>query len=180
MADRLAEIYGVECHEVQVGFKYVGPMMVSTNAILGGEESGGFGFRGHIPERDGVLAGLYFADMIVRRQMPLSAILATLYEKVGPHAYNRRDIRTDREGYDDLKRRTYERFAADPPGEIAGRKVERIRDDDGFKFYFGDGAWVLIRFSGTEPLMRVYSEAATQSEVEELIQALVDLLGVQQ
>jgi phosphomannomutase len=174
MADRLAEIYGVECHEVQVGFKYVGPMMVSTNAILGGEESGGFGFRGHIPERDGVLAGLYFADMIV------SAILAALYEKVGPHAYNRRDIRSDREGYDELKRRTYERFAADPPGEVAGRKVERIRDDDGFKFYFGDGAWALIRFSGTEPLMRVYSEAATQAEVEELIQALVDLLGVQQ
>jgi phosphomannomutase len=178
MADRLAEIYGVECHEVQVGFKYVGPLMISTNAVLGGEESGGFGFRGHIPERDGVLAGLYFADMIVRRQLPLSAILAALYKKVGPHAYNRRDIRTDREGYDELKRRTYERFATDPPKEIAGRKVERIRDDDGFKFYLGDGAWALIRFSGTEPLMRVYSEAPTQAEVEELIQALVDLLEV--
>jgi phosphomannomutase len=178
MADRLAEIYGVECHEVQVGFKYVGPLMISTNAVMGGEESGGFGFRGHIPERDGILAGLYFADMIVRRQMPLSAILAALYEKVGPHAYNRVDIRTDRDGYDELQRRVYARIAADPPREIAGRKVDRVRDDDGFKFYFADGAWVLIRFSGTEPLIRVYSEAPTRPEVDELIQTLVDMLEV--
>src|SRR3984893_10282984 len=120
MADRLAEIYGVECHEVKVGFKYVGPLMTSINAVMGGEESGGFGFRGHIPERDGVLAGLYFAEMIVRRQKPLSEILAELFEKVGPHAYTRRDVRVPREGYDDLKRRIYERFAAEKPGQIAG------------------------------------------------------------
>ena len=178
MADRLAEIYGVECYEVQVGFKYVGPLMMSTDAVMGGEESGGFGFRGHIPERDGVLAGLYFADMIVRQKKPLSAILAALLEKVGPHAYDRRDLTVPREGYDDLKRSIYERFATDPPSQLAGRKVERVRSDDGFKFYFGDGSWALVRFSGTEPLIRVYSEAPSHGEVEELIEALIDMLEV--
>jgi phosphomannomutase len=178
MADRLAEIYGVECHEVQVGFKYVGPLMISTNAVMGGEESGGFGFRGHIPERDGILAGLYFADMIVRQKKPLSAILEAVFEKVGPHAYDRRDIKVPREGYDQLKRRIYERFSTAAPTQIAGRRVERIRSDDGFKFYLEDGSWALIRFSGTEPLIRVYSEAASQDEVEQLIEALSDILEV--
>ncbi|HXA42861.1 MAG TPA: phosphoglucomutase/phosphomannomutase family protein [Candidatus Solibacter sp.] len=179
MADRLAEIYGVECHEVRVGFKYVGPLMTSTGAVMGGEESGGFGFRGHIPERDGVLAGLYFVDMIVQQKKPLSAILAALFEKVGPHAYNRRDISVAREGYDDLKASVYRRFAASPPDQLAGRAVERIRDDDGFKFYLEGGAWALVRFSGTEPLIRVYSEAPSQNEVEALITALIEKLEVQ-
>jgi phosphomannomutase len=178
MADRLAEIYGVECHEVRVGFKYVGPLMTSINAVMGGEESGGFAFRGHIPERDGILAGLYFAEMIVRRQKPLSQILSELFEKVGPHAYNRRDVPVPREGYEELKQRIYERFAADKPTEIAGRKVVRVRDDDGYKFYLEDGSWTLVRFSGTEPLIRVYSEAPNQDEVNQLIDALINVLGV--
>jgi phosphomannomutase len=168
----------VECHEVRVGFKYVGPLMTSTGAVMGGEESGGFGFRGHIPERDGVLAGLYFADMIVKQEKPLSAILAALFEKVGPHAYNRRDISVARDGYDELKASIYRRFAANPPDRLAGRAVERIRDDDGFKFYLEGGAWALVRFSGTEPLIRVYSEAPSQDEVEALISALIDKLEV--
>ena len=179
MADKLAEIYGVECHEVPVGFKYVGPLMIETNAVLGGEESGGFGFRGHIPERDGILAGLFFADMIIKAGKPLSAILAGLYEKVGPHAYDRRDISLPREGYDELKKRTYEEFSEHPPEEFLGRKVVRTRSDDGFKFYFEDGSWVLVRFSGTEPLMRVYSEAPTKQEVDALIQAMVDRMGIE-
>ncbi|HYL02173.1 MAG TPA: hypothetical protein VEU54_02040, partial [Steroidobacteraceae bacterium] len=135
MADRLAEIYGVECHEVPVGFKYVGPLMMETGAVLGGEESGGFGFRGHIPERDGVLAGLYFADMIIRAGKPLSAILAALYEKVGPHAYDRRDVTVPRDGYAELKERVYQDFSADPPRDFLGREVVRTRSDDGLKFY---------------------------------------------
>ncbi|MHB8508311.1 MAG: phosphohexomutase domain-containing protein [Candidatus Dormibacteria bacterium] len=123
MADRLAEIHGVECHEVQVGFKYVAPLMIETGAIMGGEESGGFGFRGHIPERDGILAGLYFADMIVQRGQPLSRILAGLYERVGPHAYDRRDVTLPRETFEEVKARTYEQFRAQVPTEIGGRPV---------------------------------------------------------
>jgi phosphomannomutase len=178
MADRLAEIYGVECHEVPVGFKYVGPLMIESNAIMGGEESGGFGFRGHIPERDGILAGLYFADMIIKTGKPLSAILSALYEKVGPHAYDRRDIRQPRDGYDDLKERVYREFSENPPTEFLGASVVRSRSDDGFKFYFEDGSWVLVRFSGTEPLLRVYSEADSKDRVDALIQAMIDRLGI--
>jgi phosphomannomutase len=178
MADRLAEIHGVECHEVQVGFKYVGPRMIETGAVMGGEESGGFGFRGHIPERDGLLAGLYFADMIVRAGKPLSAILAGLIDRVGPHFYDRRDVTLPRERFDAIKQATYERFAAEPPTEVAGSRVVRMRDDDGFKLYLDDGAWVLVRFSGTEPLLRIYSEAPSQERVAELIGAMAARLGL--
>jgi phosphomannomutase len=178
MADKLGELHGVEVHEVPVGFKYVGPLMIETNAVLGGEESGGFGFRGHIPERDGILAGLYFADMIIRAGKPLSAILADLYDRVGPHAYDRRDVSLPREGYDDLKARTYSDFQENPPTEFIGRPVVRSRSDDGFKFYFEGGSWVLVRFSGTEPLLRIYAEAADKQEVDALIEAMADRLGV--
>ena len=176
MADKLAALYGVECHEVQVGFKYVGPLMMETGAIMGGEESGGFGFRGHIPERDGILAGLFIADMVVRRGAPLSEILRDLYTRVGPHAYDRRDITLDRDRFAEIRERTYREFAAAPPTEVAGRAVVRVRSDDGFKFYFEDGSWVLVRFSGTEPLLRVYAEAPSSAEVETLIGAMVDRL----
>ena len=179
MADKLAEMYGVECHEVQVGFKYVGPLMIETNAVMGGEESGGFGFRGHIPERDGILAGLYFADMIIKAGKPLSAILKDLFKKVGPHAYARRDISVPREGYAELKERIYKEFTEHPPEEFLGTKVVSSRSDDGFKFYLDDGSWVLVRFSGTEPLIRVYSEAPKKQEVDALIQAMIDRLGVE-
>jgi phosphomannomutase len=178
MADRLAELYGVECHEVQVGFKYVGPLMMETDAVMGGEESGGFGFRGHIPERDGLLAGLYFADMIVKTGKPVSRILSDLFAKIGEHYYDRQDVTLDRDNFADVKRRTYERFQAESPAEIAGRKVVKTRSDDGFKFYFDDGSWVLVRFSGTEPLLRIYSEARSRGAVDELIGAMAKLVGV--
>ena len=178
MADKLAEQYGVECHEVQVGFKYVGPLMMETQAIMGGEESGGFGFRGHIPERDGILAGLFFADFIVQKQKPLSALLADLFERVGPHFYDRQDLTLGRDHFATVKDETYARFERETPSEIAGRKVVRTRSDDGFKFYFEDGSWVLVRFSGTEPLLRVYSEAPSKQQVDELIQEMVRQLGV--
>jgi phosphomannomutase len=178
MADKLAQQYGVECHEVQVGFKYVGPLMMETQAVMGGEESGGFGFRGHIPERDGILAGLFFADFIVRKQKPLSALLEDLFSRVGPHSYTRRDIRLERESFDQVKEKTYAEFKENPPTEFEGQKVAHMRDDDGFKFYFEDGSWVLVRFSGTEPLLRVYSEAASMERVNELIDAMVKRLGI--
>jgi phosphomannomutase len=178
MADKLAAQYGVECHEVQVGFKYVGPLMTETQAVLGGEESGGFGFRGHIPERDGILAGLFFADFIVQRKKPLSALLQDLFDRVGPHAYHRRDIRLERQSFDQVKQKTYAEFEQDPPHEFGSRTVTRVRSDDGFKFYFEDGSWVLVRFSGTEPLLRIYSEAPNREQVDELIQQMVDRLGI--
>jgi len=178
MVDELGKRFGVTVHETPVGFKYVGQTMRDTNALLGGEESGGFAFRGHIPERDGILSGLMIAEMIVAYGEPLSAILAHLEELVGPHAYDRHDISFPREGYDERKEEVYRRLRDDTPATIGGSRVERVRSDDGFKFYLDDGSWVLVRMSGTEPLMRVYSEAATQQRVEQLIGELERRLGV--
>jgi phosphomannomutase len=179
MVDLLGERFGVPVHELQVGFKYIGPEMTRTNALIGGEESGGFAFRGHLPERDGILAGLMVAQMIVDYGMPLSRIVAHLEDLVGPHAYARHDIRLPRDGYDKRREEMYARIKSNMPSTLAGGRVVRTRDDDGFKFYLDDGSWVLVRFSGTEPLIRVYSEAPTRERVDELLHALESFLGLE-
>ena len=178
MVDILGERFGVPVHELQVGFKYIGPKMTETNALIGGEESGGFAFRGHIPERDGVLAGLMVASAVVEYGMPLSRLLRHLEELVGPHAYDRHDVRLAREGYEERRNELYRRLRKVPVTELAGSRVVRRRDDDGFKFYLDDGAWALVRFSGTEPLIRVYSEAAGPERVDQLLTALEERLGL--
>ncbi len=178
MIDALGERFGVTVHELPVGFKYIGTKMMETDAIMGGEESGGYAFRGHIPERDGILSGLMMAAMIVDYGMPLSGILVHLEDLVGPHAYDRHDIRFPREGYEERKSQIYARMKQNETHDLAGSKVVRTRDDDGFKFYLDDGSWVLMRMSGTEPLMRVYAEATTRARVEDLIAALENQSGV--
>jgi phosphomannomutase len=178
MADQLAKEFGVPCYEVPVGFKYVAPKMMEVDAVLGGEESGGFGFRGHIPERDGILAGLFFADMILHYQKPLSEILAGLMDRVGPHFYERRDIHLPRETYDHDREVILTTMREHEPKEIAGQKVVSVRDDDGFKFNLADGSWVLLRVSGTEALIRIYSEAPSQQAVTERLDTIQDIVGV--
>ena len=178
MADRLAEQYGIEVYEVPVGFKNVAPKMMETDAILGGEESGGYGIRGHIPERDGVLVGLMFAEMMVVSGKTVSQLLGDLEAKVGPHAYARHDIHLPRDTYEEDRLRILKTLRDNEPRTIAGVDVERVRDDDGFKFYLRDGSWVLLRTSGTEPLIRVYSEAPTQDAVDKRLAALEDIVGI--
>jgi phosphomannomutase len=178
MIETLATQFGAEIHEVPVGFKFVAPKMIETDAVLGGEESGGFGIRGHIPERDGILVGLLFADMIVRRGKPLSQILADLEKRVGPHAYARHDIHLQRDTYDRDRLRIVEQLASHQPAQVAGVKVVRVRSDDGFKFYLEDGSWVLFRTSGTEPLIRIYAEAADAAGVEARLSAIEDIAGL--
>jgi phosphomannomutase len=178
MADKLGAEFGAEVFEVPVGFKYVAPKMMAVDAVLGGEESGGYAIRGHIPERDGILVGLLFADMIVRLGKPLSQILADLEKRVGPHAYARHDIHLARDTYDAERHRILDLLAANEPSEVAGVKVVRVRSDDGFKFYLADGSWVLLRASGTEPLVRVYSEAPTNGEVEARLAAIENIVGL--
>ena len=178
MVEQLATQFGTEIYEVPVGFKWVAPKMMETNAVIGGEESGGFGIRGHIPERDGILVGLLFADMIVRRGKPLSQILVDLEKRVGPHAYARHDIHLHRETYDRDRKRITDQLAAHQPKEVAGVKVVRVRSDDGFKFYLEDGSWVLFRTSGTEPLIRIYAEAADSTAVEARLSAIENIVGL--
>lgn len=178
MAETLAQQFGTEIYEVPVGFKWVAPKMMETNAVIGGEESGGFGIRGHIPERDGILVGVLFADMIVRRGKPLSQILADLEHRVGPHAYARHDIHLERDTYEQDRKRITEQLASHQPKDIAGVKVARVRSDDGFKFYLEDGSWVLFRTSGTEALIRIYAEASDSAAVESRLAAIEDIVGL--
>jgi phosphomannomutase len=152
--------------------------MMEVDAVLGGEESGGYAIRGHIPERDGILAGLFFADMIVKEGRPLGEILDQLEAEVGPHAYGRHDIHMPRETYESDRRRVLETLAGRTPRTLAGVDVKQIRDDDGFKFFLADGSWVLLRTSGTEPLVRVYSEAASEQEVQTRLAALEEVVGI--
>ena len=128
MLDLLGQRFGVTVHEMPVGFKYIGTKMMETDAILGGEESGGYAFRGHIPERDGILSGLMMASMIVDYGLPLSGILAHLEELVGPHAYDRHDIRFPRDGYEERKEQIYARMQQNEPDNLAGSKVDAHAD----------------------------------------------------
>jgi phosphomannomutase len=172
MAPRLAEIYGTQAYETGVGFKFVGPKMTETHAVIGGEESGGFGFGMHIPERDGLASGLFLLDLWLTRAKKASELLAELQELAGPSYYNRIDIRFAREGYDTVKADTLARLEHESPETLAGRAVVRrqaLETGDGFKFYRDDGAWLLIRFSGTEALLRIYVEARSPEDVETLL-----------
>jgi phosphomannomutase len=178
MLDRLGERFGVPVIETPVGFKYIGPKMIETDALLAGEESGGFAFRGHIPERDGIVAGLTIAEMVVAYGMPLSRVLQHLFDLVGPHSYARHDVRFERADYDERKHQVEERMRVQQPKEIAGVPVVGTRSDDGFKFLLADTSWVLVRMSGTEPLMRVYAEAASPERVEELLNAMGLMVGI--
>jgi alpha-D-glucose phosphate-specific phosphoglucomutase len=174
MIDRLGEIYGVPVYETAVGFKFLGPKMMEENAMLGGEESGGYGFRGHVPERDGILAGLYFIDLMARTGKRPSELLEALYAKVGPHYYDRSDIEFDLSQRDAILRR----MRAAKPSEIAGLRVTGTNTIDGFLYNLEGGGWLLVRFSGTEPLMRIYTEVPSQELVPKVLEAGKELAGV--
>lgn len=172
MVKRLAEIYGTQAYETGVGFKYVGPKMLEAKAVIGGEESGGFGFGMHIPERDGLASGLFLLDLWLTKGERASEVLAELQALAGPSYYDRIDIRFAREGYDHVKADTLARLAAETPTSLAGMEVSRRQDletGDGYKYHRADGSWLLIRFSGTEALLRVYVEARSPADVEALL-----------
>ena len=174
MLYRLGELFGVPVHETPVGFKYVAPRMIDENAVLGGEESSGFAFRGHIPDRDGILAGLFFLDMMVVLGRTPSQLIAYLFSKVGSHYYSRIDhpfSAGGREGV--LSQANIAR-----PESIDGTAVSRVDTLDGLRFLLEDGAWLLIRFSGTEPLLRIYAEGGSEERVARLIEAGKRLAGI--
>ncbi len=175
MVLRLGEIYGVPVHETQVGFKFLGPKMMETDALIGGEESGGYGFRGHVPERDGILAGLYMLDFIARTGKKPSELLAELYAKVGPHYYDRLDIALKEED----RAKIWKRAEDARPDTVAGINVTARDTTDGFRFSLGDKGWLLFRFSGTEPLVRIYAEVVgDQSLVQKVLDAGREIIGL--
>lgn len=173
MLEKLGKLYDVPVHETGVGFKYVAPKMMETDALIGGEESGGYAFRGHVPERDGILAGLYFLDFMVRTGKKPTELLKMLFDKVGAHYYDRVD--TPFTG--DRKTREQTILSAKPE-TLGGLKVTGLSTEDGFRFKLDDGGWLLIRFSGTEPIMRVYTETTHRDKVNEIIQDGLKIAGL--
>jgi phosphomannomutase len=175
MVQRLGDLYDVPVYETPVGFKFLGPKMMEVDALVAGEESGGYAVRGHLPERDGVLSGLLFLDLIVSSGKRPSALVEELYAKVGPHHYDRLDIHLRREERDEVRRRVSE----SDPTRLAGLRVTGRDTPDGFRYHLEGGGWLLIRFSGTEPLMRIYTEVPEPDMVPRLLQAGRELAGVQ-
>ncbi len=174
MLFRLGELYDLPVLETGVGFKYAGPLMMKENALIGGEESGGYGFRGHIPERDGILSSLLFLEFMARTGKRPSELLAMLYERVGEWSYGRRDV-----PFDVGKRTEFQATLArsGKVGEIGGMRVVSTDATDGMRFRFEKG-WVMVRLSGTEPLVRIYAEAGSEGEVEALLSGASGMLGL--
>ena len=162
--DAVAEMHGVELYETPVGFKYVGPLLRENKIALGGEESAGMTIRGHLPEKDGILACLLVAEMIAARQAPLEKQLRELFRRVGREFW---PIRVNLHLSGEALARLPERLRSEL-AEFAGRRVERINRTDGLKLILEGGDWVLMRPSGTEPLVRVYAEASTMSASRKL------------
>jgi len=173
MLNKLGRIYDVPVIETGVGFKYVAPKMIETNALIGGEESGGYAFRGNVPERDGILAGLYMLDFMVRTGRKPTQLLEMLFAKVGEHFYDRIDTpftgdRLDRQAM----------ILKANPKTIGGLKVTELVTMDGFQFKLEDGGWMLIRFSGTEPIMRVYCETTHKELLQAILQDGLKVAGL--
>ena len=173
MVQRLGELYGVPVYETGVGFKYLGPKMIETDALIAGEESGGFAFRGHLPERDGILSGLYILDLMARRGKSLPELLEEVFAKVGPHYYDRVDITMTPAERD----RIAGLLTTLEPSTIDGLRVTGYDRTDGLRFLLEGGAWALIRLSGTEPLMRIYTEVREGEQVQPLLEAVRELTG---
>lgn len=173
MLNKLGKIYDVPVYETGVGFKFVAPKMTETNAMIGGEESGGYAFRDNVPERDGILAGLYFLDFMVRLKKKPSELLQMLFDKVGAHYYDRIDT-----AFSGDRAAREQKIIEAKPETIGGLKVTGLDTSDGFKFNMEDGGWLLVRFSGTEPIMRVYTETTHQDRVQAILQDGLRIAGL--
>jgi phosphomannomutase len=176
MLDKLGARYGVPVINTGVGFKYVAPAMMEHDGLIGGEESGGYAFRGHVPERDGILANLYLLDLMVRTGKKPTELLAMLFDLVGgPHYYDRIDTRVKDNA---IKQAAKKRLDAALPASIGGLRVTDKVTLDGYKFVLQDGGWLLVRFSGTEPLIRVYCETTHGDNVPAILQDGLRVAGL--
>jgi phosphomannomutase len=166
MINRLAEKYDLEVIETPVGFNHIADWMLRDDVLIGGEESGGISFKGHIPEGDGVLMGLLLTEMIAANDVPLDEMITELLNEVGPAHYQRVDLRLTKPISKD---RMVERLADSAPDSIGGVKIDEVSTMDGAKYILADDSWLLIRPSGTEPVLRIYAEARETAMVEALL-----------
>ena len=166
MIDRIAEAHGLEVIETPVGFNHIADLMMEGGVLMGGEESGGLSIQGHIPEGDGVLMGLLILEVMAYYGRPLHILIQELLAKYGPAEYRRTDMKL----LQPVAKKEMVKFLVEhAPAEIAGVAVERVATLDGVKYYLADGSWLLIRPSGTEPVLRVYAEAPSQERVDALL-----------
>jgi alpha-D-glucose phosphate-specific phosphoglucomutase len=169
LINAIADKQGIELHETPVGFKFIGELILKDAIAIGGEESAGLTIRGHVPEKDGVIAGLLMAEMVARRGRSIGEQLQDLFGKYGSFYPVRENFRLTGEG----KQKFTEKVKKDPE-ELAGQKVKQVVRTDGLKLIFEDGSWVCYRLSGTEPVVRVYTEARDEQESATLTQAAKD------
>jgi len=174
MVDKLSAKYGAPVYRTPVGFKYVGPTMLDNGCSMGGEESGGYAFKGHVPERDGSLSGLLFLEAMVMSGKSPSQLLSQLHDSVGFHTFRRDD-----QSYQNSERENITNALAGlSPSSIGGLTVESIDRQDGVRVNLAGGSWAVVRMSGTEPLLRLYAEAGSQDELNAILTDLKKSVGV--
>lgn len=171
MMDKMCAAHGLELTETGVGFKYICSEMLKGDVLLGAEESGGIGFAGHIPERDGIAAGLMLLEMLAMERRSLNRLMAGLEKEFGPHRYGRIDTHFPLE----QRPRLMEFLATRPPARLLRSPVAAVKSFDGVKYVAADGSWLMLRGSGTEPILRIYAEAASEAAVNALLRLGVRL-----
>ncbi|HEY1252983.1 MAG TPA: phosphoglucomutase/phosphomannomutase family protein [Thermoanaerobaculia bacterium] len=170
--DAIAKKFGVPLYETPVGFKYIGEKLLAGEIGFGGEESAGLTVEGHVPEKDGILADLLAAELVGAEDRTIGQLRGRLWDEIGPFLTRRVDLRLTP---DQQQRLT--RTRENPPGTVAGRRVEQVSRLDGIKLIFQDGSWILVRESGTEPVARLYIEAHSPSDLEALTRAGRELIA---
>jgi phosphomannomutase len=165
MIDKIAAKHSLKLHLTPIGFKYICEWMLKSDILIGGEESGGIGIKGHLPERDGILNSLLLAEVMAQKRKTLGELVEELSEEYGPHYYGRVDLEVELAHAQQLVMRVAQRKYR----KVAGLKVTSIQDLDGAKMLFGTSAWLLVRASGTENLLRLYSEAPSREQVKTLL-----------
>jgi len=171
MVDKMCAAYGLELVETGVGFKYICAEMLKGGVLLGAEESGGIGFPGHIPERDGILAGLMLLELLATEKVSVNKLIARLEKQFGPHRYGRIDTHFPLEKRGSLM----EYCAKNPPAKLLRSPLKKLDTYDGVKFTSEDGSWLMLRGSGTEPILRIYAETSSETGVQKLLKAGVQI-----
>ncbi len=174
MLDKMGEQLGLEVETTAIGFKYIGEKFLNGDVLVGGEESGGMAVKGHIPERDGLYIGLLILEMMAKRGRQLSSLVSDLHDTYGHFGFYRNDVRTSQKKKDSILIMLREKGGL---SSLGGHEVERLETLDGFKHHLKDG-WLLIRPSGTEPVLRIYAEAQTAEDAERLVLDAMSQLGV--
>ena len=165
LLNRMSERYGLPLYETPVGFNHICELMLKEDVLIGGEESGGITIKGHIRDSDGILIGLLLVEILARHRQPLHELVAELMQEFGEFHYGRNDVQTRAFDKKELVRRLMEEV----PERILQSGVVRVNNSDGVKYLMDDDSWLLIRPSGTEPVLRIYAEARDSQQVQQLL-----------